>query len=67
MENVDIIEQDLENVEKKCEKVNCMALSGMGRCGPLWLPRRHASGESFIRISAPLGLPPGREPGPGTK
>ncbi len=25
MENVDIIEQDLENVEKKCEKVNCMA------------------------------------------
>jgi len=26
MENVDIIEQDLENVEKKCEKVNCMAL-----------------------------------------
>ncbi len=26
MENVDIIEQDLENVEKKSEKVNCMAL-----------------------------------------
>ena len=41
--------------------------SGMGRCGPLWLPRRHASGESFIRITTPLGLPPGREPGPGTK
>ena len=26
MENVTIIEEDLENVEKKCEKVNCMAL-----------------------------------------
>ena len=26
METVDIIEKDLENVEKKCEKVNCMAL-----------------------------------------
>jgi hypothetical protein len=26
MENVQVIEEDLENVEKKCEKVNCMAL-----------------------------------------
>ena len=26
MENVKVIEEDLENVEKKCEKVNCTAL-----------------------------------------
>jgi len=26
MENVKTIEEDLENVEKKCEKVNCTAL-----------------------------------------
>ena len=26
MENVKVIEEDLENVEKKCEKVNCIAL-----------------------------------------
>ena len=26
MENVQVIEEDLGNVEKKCEKVNCMAL-----------------------------------------
>ena len=51
--------QGLDNVK--------LSESGMGRGGPLWLPRRHASGESFIRITTPLGLPPGREPGPGTK
>jgi hypothetical protein len=58
-------QEELNNYIKK--NISNLLNSGMGRCGPLWLPRRHASGESFIRISAPLGLPPGREPGPGTK
>ena len=47
------------------EKIN-MNTSGAGRRGPLWLPLQARKWRVIHSNTAPLGLPPGREPGPGT-
>ena len=43
-----------------------MIRSGAGRRGPLWLPLQARKWRVIHSNTAPLGLPPGREPGPGT-
>ena len=40
--------------------------SGAGRRGPLWLPLQARKWRVIHSNTAPLGLPPGREPGQGT-
>ena len=40
--------------------------SGAGRRGPLWLPLQARTWRVIHSNTAPLGLPPGREPCQGT-